>query len=46
MLNHFRETRQTVCRSEVRVHADPVSDELVGDGLTGGDTEGGAGPSE
>lgn len=31
---------------EVRVHADPVSDQLVGDGLTGRDSEGRAGPSE
>lgn len=51
MFSHFRELLslgnvRTSAASQVRVHADPVSDELVGDGLAGGDTEGGAGPSE
>lgn len=31
---------------QVRVHADPVSDQLVGDGLTGWDREGRLGSSE
>lgn len=34
--NHLEERR----RSEVRVHADPVSDQLVGDGLSGRDRQG------